>query len=479
MNKFFSIALISALAALPLAAQQTKPWEQLPTHPLHAFHPQQPKRVALPNGIVLFLQEDHELPFVHGSVLIPGGSHDEPAAKIGLVDLYGETWRTSGSATHNGDQLDDLLEAKAAHIESYNNDNSTGLHWDSLKGDADQVFDLAFDLLLHPKFDAQRLALAQQQLATSIVRRNDNEGSIAYREAAKLVYGADSPYARQAELATMGAVTVADLEAWHKKTIGNALIVSVRGDFDPAAMEAKLTKAFGALPKVAPRASVKENFTEPKAGLWFINKDDVNQSNIQLVTLGIDRHNPDVPAVAVMNEMMGGGFASRLFQRIRTKEGLAYAVSGGVYFDWDHPGTFQVDVMTKSESTTEAISKTIDELQNMTRQPVTAEEVARAKETLLNSFLFRYDTRAKVLGARVQLEFNGYPADYLEKYEQAIRAVTVEDVNRVAKKYVHPEKLAILVVGKGSEIKPSLDELKLGKPQAIDITIPMPKQDGK
>ena len=219
MKKLFRFNLglaIFAFAFQPnsLISQQAKPWEQIPTPKLHDFNPQQPKRIALKNGIVLFLQEDHELPFVSGSVTIPGGARDQDPAKTGLVAIYGQAWRTSG-AKISGDALDDLLEAKAAHIETGGDVDSTALSWDSLKADSDQIFALAMDLLFHPQFRAEKLQLAQQQLATGIVRRNDDEGGIAGREASKLVYGANSPYSRQPELATIGAVTVDDLQAWH------------------------------------------------------------------------------------------------------------------------------------------------------------------------------------------------------------------------------------------------------------------------
>ncbi len=130
----------SFLLPAGLAAQQSKPWEKIPVPPLHEFKPQQPKRIPLKNGIVFFLQEDHELPFISGSVLIPGGSRDEAPAKAGLVDLYGQAWRTSGTAKHDGDALDDILEAKAAHIETAGDEDSTALSWDSLKADNDEVY---------------------------------------------------------------------------------------------------------------------------------------------------------------------------------------------------------------------------------------------------------------------------------------------------------------------------------------------------
>ncbi len=382
----FSRILVAVILVAPItfSAQQTKPWEQVPIPKLHEFKPQQPKRIELKNGIVIFLQEDHELPFVSGSVSIPDGSRDEDPAKTGLVDLYGEAWRTSGTAKLDGDALDDLLEAKAAHIETGGDDDSTSLSWDSLKGDSDQVLALALDLLFHPKFSAEKLELAQQQAATGIVRRNDDEGGIARRESAKLVYGANSPYTREPELATIGAVTVDDLAAWHDRTISGKLRIAISGDFDSAAMEAKLRAAFAGLPPVKTEPARHDVFTGPKPGVSFIDKEDVNQSNIQIVGLGTDRHNPDVPALAVMNEILGGGFSSRLFQKVRTELGLAYAVGGAYGYSYDHPGTFHVLAMTKSATTVDATKAALAEIAGLTTKPFTEEELKRAKDVILN-----------------------------------------------------------------------------------------------
>jgi zinc protease len=471
----FAASLLTVIVApSTLAAQKSKPWEQIPIPPLHAFHPQQPKRIELKNGIVIFLQEDHELPFIYGSVLIPGGSRDEETAKAGLVGLYGQTWRTSGTAKMDGDAMDDLLESKAAHIETAGDDDSTALSWDSLKGDGDQVFSLAIDLLFHPKFRADKLQLAQQQEATAIVRRNDEEDEIAGRESAKLVYGVNSPYTRQPELATIASVTLADLQAWHDRTLKGKLIVGIDGDFDPAAMEAKVRAAFESLPPVTPEPPRHDEFPGPGPGVYFIDKEDVNQSNVQIVALGVDRHNPDVPAIAVMNEILGGGFGSRLFQKIRTRDALAYAVGGGLGFEYDHPGSFDVEVLTRSAKTVDAIKEAQAEIAALTTQPFTEPELKRAKDDILNSFLFRYDTKEKILDEREKLEFYGYPADYLETYRAALEKVTLADVTAAAKKYIHPDKLAVLVVGNGQEIKPGLDALNMGTPTPIDITIPRP-----
>ncbi len=199
----------------PTAAAQATDWQQINIPPLPAFHPQEPKRIVLPNGMVIFLQEDHELPLIDGVARIRGGSRSEPAGKVGLVDIYGEVWRTGGTKTQTGDQLDDYLEIRAAKVETNSNADSTSISFSCLKGDFEDVFKI-FDGLLHdPEFRADKLDLAQKEYFDAISRRNDNVDEIASRESAKLVYGPQNPYARVAEYKTVAAVTRQDLIDWH------------------------------------------------------------------------------------------------------------------------------------------------------------------------------------------------------------------------------------------------------------------------
>jgi zinc protease len=403
-------------------------------------------------------------------VLIPGGSRDEDPAKAGLVDLYSQAWRNSGTAAMNGDQMDDFLETKAAHIQTFGGEESTSLAWGSLKGDADQVFSLALELLLHPKFSEDKLRLARQSELSAISRRNDDEGTIALRESTKLVYGADSQYIRQPEQGTIGSVSVGDLQAWHEKTIGSKLIVGVTGDFDSIQMEAKLRAVFEQLPLVKPTPSRREIFQEPKQAVYLINKEDVNQSNVEIMGLGTDRRNPDVPALTALNEVLGA-FSGRLTQKLRTELGLSYELSGSVGFEYDHPGLFRVEVVTKSSSTVLATKAAMDLISGLLSQPVTEVEFNRARESIMTSFIFLH-TRGNVLSDRELLEFYDYPADYFETYEARIRSLTAADVNNVARKYIHPDKLAVLVVGNVVEIKPPLTELTMGSVKNLDIAIP-------
>ena len=460
-------------AAKPSAPAQAEPWSKIPIPTLHTFKPTQPRRIELSNGLTIFLQEDHELPFIDGSILIRGGSRDEPADKVGLVSLYGEAWRTSGSATTSGDALDTELAQKAASIETGGSTALTSLEWGGFKQDFDTIFGEALDLLLHPAFKQDKLVLAKHGLDTGISRRNDDAGEIADRELAKLVYGAHNPYARQPEYETVAAVTLDDLKAWHDRTVvPNNMIISVEGDFDSSAMEAKLRKAFEPLARGAAVEPLKLDFPGPKPGVYFIDKEDVNQSNVEIVGLGTLRSNPDYYALSVMNEVYSGGFGSRVVQYVRTKLGLAYEVGGDFGAAYDHPGIFSNEVGTKSSTTVAATTAVLDEIGRLKTRPPTAQELRKAKDDVMNSFIFRYDTPEKTLNEQVALAFYGYPPDFLEKYRDGIEKVTSEDVARVANKYIDVSKLAILVVGNKSQIQPPVSTL--GPVTDIDIAIPPP-----
>ncbi|MCU1331155.1 MAG: peptidase M16-like protein [Candidatus Angelobacter sp.] len=459
--------------ATPSAAPATS-WQKVPIPPLHQFKPQEPRRVELPNGMVIFLQEDHELPLIDGTIRIRGGSREEPAEKVGMIALYADVWRTGGTRSKTGDLLDDFLEAHAARVEASENADSTFLSWSSLKENYDQVFPVVLDLLENPEFRQDKLDLAKQQYASLISRRNDDLDDIAQRESTKLAYGRDNPYARTAEYSTIDAVTREDFLQWHKRTIAPAnMILGIAGDFDSAAMEQKLRQAFGSMPRGEKFPPAQITFREPVSGIYLVEKADVNQSDIHMVDLGIDRRNPDYYAIEVMNELFGGGFSSRLFVDIRTKLGLAYSVGGGVGSAFDHPGITRFAMGTKSSTTAagiEALRKEMDKLITGTVQPI---ELKKAKDAILNSFIFEFDSKQKVLAERMRYEFYGYPPDFLERYRAAIERVTAADIDRVARKYVHPEKMAVLVVGNPKEFDRDLSTF--GKVTPVDIGIPPPK----
>jgi len=476
MKRRLLLAVLIAVTIFPShpsAAAQAGSWQQVPIPPLPAFHPQQPKRIELSNGMVIFLQEDHELPLIDGSARIRGGSVNEPANKTGLMDIYGEVWRTGGTKSQTGDQLDDFLEVRAAKVETGSGPDSTTIGFSCLKGDLDDVFKVFADVLQNPEFRADKIDIAQKEENDGISRRNDDVADIAQREATKLAYGADNPYARVPEYATVAAITRQDLIDWHNKYVHpNNIILGVTGDFDSAAMEARLRAAFESWPKgpTVPKNEIR--YTPAKPGFYLVPKDDVNQSNIRMVGLGTTRDNPDYYAISVFNEAFGGGFSSRLFNDIRTKRALAYGVGGGIGTNFGHPGILEISVGTKSQSTVESIQAVDQDIDNLATQPINDDEVQRAKDAILNAFIFRLDSPDKILSERITYQYYGYPPDWLDKYQEEIRRVTAADVNRVAAKYLHRDQLAVLVVGNTKEFDKPLSSL--GAVNNVDITIPSP-----
>jgi zinc protease len=467
----FGFATLCSMA--PKSAAQATDWEQIKIAPLPDFHPQEPKRIILPNGMVIFLQEDHELPLIDGVARIRGGSRSELVAKTGLVDLYGEVWRTGGTKTQTGDQLDDYLEVRAAKVETNSNADSTSISFSCLKGDFADVFKIFDELLRAPEFRDDKLDLAQKEYFDNISRRNDDISEIAERESMKLVYGPQNPYARVAEYKTVAAVTRQDLLAWHHTYLQpNNIILGIVGDFNSAEMEARLRQAYGAWPK---GPALKEEKIEPqpaKPGYYLVEKEDVNQSSINMVGLGIRRDNPDYYAVRVFNEAFGGGFSSRLMQSIRTAKGLAYAVGGGIGSAFDHRGTLRLSMGTKSATTIESIMALDEQIDDVTAHPISDAEIKRAKDSILNGFVFNLDSPDKILRERMAYEFYDYPQDYLEKFRTGVEKVTAADVARAVAKYLHKDQLAVLVVGHTSEFDKPLSSL--GSVTNIDIAIPPP-----
>jgi len=475
------ILLVATLICAPAQVSKTGPgasapatdWKKIAIPTLPPFHPQEPKRIELPNGMVIFLQEDHELPLIDGIARIRGGSRSEPANKAGMLDIYGEAWRTGGTKSQTGDELDDYLEVRAAKVETGNNADSTSISWSCLKGDFDDVFPILVDLLRNPEFRQDKIELAQKGMDDSISRRNDDVAEIAGRESGKLAYGKENPYVREPEYATVAAVTRQSLLDWHHDHVApNNIVLGIVGDFDSAAMEAHLRQTFGEWAKGTPAEAPGIEFTPAKPGYYLVTKPDVNQSSIRMVELGIRRDNPDYYATQVFNEAFGGGFSSRLFRNLRTVKGLAYDVGGGIGSAFDHPGMVRIEMGTKSATTAEAINGIFAEIDELKTNPLSAEEIHVAKDSILNSFVFNFDSPEKILRERMAYEFYGYPADFLERYRSGIEKVEPADVARVAEKYLHKNQLAVLVVGNPPDFDKSLDSL--GPVTNIDITIPPP-----
>jgi zinc protease len=470
-------ALLAAAAAVLFtgghaALAQVTDHHKLTYPSMHPFTVPQPEKIVLPNGMVLMLLEDHELPLVEITARIKTGTRLDPQGKTGLGNIAGQVMRTGGTKKMTGDQVDDFLEARAAEVETGVAVDSGFASLSCLVQDFPEVVKVYADILREPVFAEEKIKIAKTGMRGAIARRNDNPQGIVFREAAKLVYGADSPYAAQTEYATVDAITRDDLLAWHKTYVQpNRIILGVSGDFNAKQMAASLRDLFKDWPKGPEPKDPQPSFqANVKPGIYWVQKEDMTQSNIVMGHLGIRKDNPDYYAVEVLNEAFGGSFAARLFSNVRSNKGLAYTVNGGVRSNYDYPGTFNTFMTTKTETTAAGIDALLEEIDGIVKNPPSEAEVKRAKESILNSFVFNFASTSQILSQQLLYAYFGYPADFLARYRENIDKVTAADVARVAGKYIHKDQLAILVVGPSKGHDRPLESF--GKVAKIDVTIP-------
>jgi zinc protease len=452
---------------------QKNPKDTFAFGPLNPIQMPKVVRAELPNGLKLFLVEDPEYPTIDILAMVRTGSVFEPAEKAGLASITGQVLRTGGTQTKMGDEIDKELETLAATVETGIGDTSGSIRVSVLKGDIDKALGILADILVHPAFRDDKINLAKIQQKSMISRRNDDIGGITYREFDKLIYGKDSPYARQTEYATVDAITRQDIvDFYNASFLPNNTYMAVWGDFKSADMIAKLKAALAPWKKGQPstRPWPKVGY-EFRSTVNFVEKPDVNQSNIMLGHIGGLMSNPDYPALSIMNQILS---FDRMFKKIRTDEGLAYSVWGSYGASYVYPGAFSCGAQTKSQSTVRAINLMLEELKKITAQEVTDEELAKAKDGYLNSYVFRFESKAQIVNRLMTLAYYGYPPDFSEKLKQGVEKVTKADVLRVAKKYIRPGQVQILVVGKKEDFDKPLSTL--GAVNVIDITIPAPKK---
>jgi len=473
-TKKFKLVLLTIFFILfitPTVWSQTS-YQDLKYPPLSELKIPPVKREVLPNGMIIFLAEDHTLPLIELSAKIRTGSVYEPGDKVGLAMITGSVMRTGGAGKRSGDQIDDELERMGASIETWIGSTEGGANLSVLKEDIDKGLAILADVLMDPRFEQDKIDLTQVQQKSGISRRNDFVGQIVNREFNRLIYGTQSPYARITEYYTIDNIDREDLVEFHKKYFHpNSVILGVWGDFKTSEMLSRIKKAF-----VQWRSAKVEGLELPRvdykyrSSVCLVNKPDVNQSNIYLGHIGSTIDDPDYFALTVMNSIFGRSFSSRLFKKVRSEEGLAYHVSGAYNCNPGYPGTFYVLCQTKSQSTVEAIRYMQEEIKKLTTEEVTNEELNRAKEGYLNSFAFKFDTKQKIVERLMFYEYYGLPLDFLQKTKTEIERVTKADILKAAQSHLHPDDLVILAVGRPEDFDQPLSVL--GPVDTLDITIP-------
>lgn len=476
LNRTWAVGLLVLLVAVGMAGTSQaakKPWEKIKIPELNEIKMPSYDRVELDNGMIIYLAEDHEFPLVELSATIEVGAIYEPADKVGLATMTGQVMRTGGTEKNDGDALDELLESRGMTVETWIGQTDGGAYLSAMKEDTQMGMELLADILRNPAFPEDKIKLAKEQQKAAISRRNDDPMTIARREGMKAVFGADHPLARHTEYATIGSVTRQDMIDFHNQWFGpDRMYLVVIGDFNSKEMVDLIETTFaGWAPAKNPLPADPEIVKFPRT-VNIADKDDLTQSTIIMGHKGIRADSPYYAGVLVANRILGGGFSTRLFNEIRSRQGLAYSVGSSPGTGFRYPGMFMAFTMTKSQSSEKAADAILVEIQKMRDEEVTPEELERAKDGILNSEVFSYDSKREILDRMVMFERYGYPVDFLAKYQENVKNMTAAQVKEAVNAVWQPKDMTIFAVGNYADFDG--DFSKFGPITMVDITIPEP-----
>jgi predicted Zn-dependent peptidase len=434
------------------------------------------ERVTLSNGIVLYLYPDRTLPILDLVGLFRGGRLYDPLGKAGLARVAAAQIRAGGTTSIPPDALNEELESLAVSLELSAGDEAIEVRLNLLSRHTDRGVKLLADVLLRPAFDAGQLELARGRSLEEFRRRRDHPTELLQKEFAALHYTTRHPLGLEPNETSLRNITREDLVAFHERFIRpDNLILAAAGDFDKEALVALLEEALGAWPgsgrpTLPPVPAVQ---TTARPGVYLIDR-PIPQSSIAIGHFGVDRTNPDRQAIELMNYLLGGGgFTSRITRRVRSAEGLAYSVRSRFDTDGPLPGLFQVVALTRTGATSRTVAATLDEIARLRDAPVPASELDAAKEALTNSFQFWFADPTQTVRRLMLLEFEGLPPDYYQTLLGRYQTVTGERLQEVARRYLKPDDLAIIVVGDAKALEPVLS--KFGSVQKITHPSPTPR----
>jgi zinc protease len=420
------------------------------------------EKTKLSNGMELWMVDHRELPIVSMNMVFRTGSSNEPDNKVGVASMTSQLL-DDGTATRSAGDIVNQLQSIGANINSSNSWDSTNVSLQTLTKNLDKAIDIYADVIQNPAFPASEVDSMKRRSLLGLRQQRSNPNAISDIVYNKVLYGSHA-YGRSSSDASINAISRDDLVSYYGSTYkpNNATLIVV-GSFDKAALKTKLESAFAGWKGAEVSAkSLGTPASLEKAGIYLVDRPNSAQSVVAIGQVGVDRMNPDYYAISVMNRILGGGFTSRINMNLREDKGYTYGARSSFTFRRG-AGPFQAGGDIQTAVTKEAIAEFMKELNGIRGGiPVTQKELDYNKQGLIRSYPAGFETVGAISGQLANLVVYGLPDTYFNDYIAKVNAVTVDDVNRVAKQYLDPSKMAIVIVGDRKVIEPGLKELGYG-----------------
>jgi len=439
-----------------------------------------PIETTLPNGVHLMILEDHRVPLVAVQFDIDGaGPMYEPAAQPGLAAATARLL-AEGTKTRTSKQIAEQIDSQGASLSASAGfgSGSTVVGASGLSDTFEQWFALTTDVLLHPSFPADELAQYQARAKPALLQQRSQPGFLANQTMSRALYGAYPAAVVSTTPESLDSLTPAMLAEWHEKHYApQNTILAISGDVHADTLIPKLRKwlAEWRLSK-APVHFSPGPPPASKEKIFLVDRPGSVQTTLLMGNLAIDRTNPDYPALVVMNEVLGAGSASRLFLNLREEKGYTYGVYSGVSArKYAGPWTAGGDLRT--EVTDGAMTEFLRELNRIRDEKVPDEELDAARRSVVARFALSLESPGQLIGYAITRKAYKFPADYWDKYPAQIAAISADDVQRVARKYINPETMQVVAVGDAGKIKSILE--KYGPVEIVDASGKNPAETSK
>lgn len=445
---FFTTLLVTICAATPNNPKDIVFPEYVFTAPVSEDY----KETILDN-IPVFIAEDKELPLINVVATFRGGRYLDSPKNTGLSEMMATLVRSGGTQTMTAEDVDEKLAFLAARTSVRGGEATVTAVLNSLSSNFEESFDLFLEMLQNPGFQDSRVQLEKDDLVESMKQRNDFPSGILKRENKSILFG-DSYLGADITEASITSITVEDLKASHNNIVSPSnLTLSVSGDFDKAEMLYFLSQKLRGWDAGVVSADPPDVVSDFTPGVYYVNR-DVPQGGVRISLRSFKQGDPDAEAVRVMNYILGGGgFSSRITQSVRSNEGLAYSAgsqfSAGAWSD----GVWSAGYESKSPTVALAAKLIFDEIERIKTEHVSDEDLALAKNAIIEQFPSAFQSKAGTLGVFVSDELSGRDPMYWSSFRDKISAVTKEDVMRVANRLLRPEDMGVVIVGDWDEIK--------------------------